>query len=130
MRAIVALSVVVIAFAIMFIFFVMSTAPWGVVDFLPPSGNFTGTTTVTTTYGYACVFSDISGGQAIVNSTVTTLTGVGGTCYPRLEGYLQLPLGPDIVEVWLVGFAAALGGSAYYFHRKAQRKSVGVASMQ
>jgi len=120
-RALVALGVLILLFAAIFILFVMSLAPRGVIDFAFPSGNFTGTTTITTSYGYVCVASHITGGPvSLANSTI--IPGGGMQCSPELFGSLQVPVGPEIFVVWLIAFAVALGTLAYYFHRKAQRK--------
>lgn len=122
-RALVALSVLVLAFAAIFILFVMSPAPRGVIDFFPPSGNFTGTTTITTSYGYVCMASHIPGAENYAASSTTTLPGIGMQCSPELYGSLQVPVGPEIFVLWLIAFAVALGSLAFYFYRKAQQKS-------
>jgi len=123
MRAPLALGVLILAFVAVFILFVQSPAPPGVIDFSPPTGNFTGTTTITTTYGYVCVASIVSGAQGDVNGTLTTLTGIGMNCHPELYGSLQVPVRPEIFVVWLVAFAIALGSLAFCFHRNAQQKT-------
>jgi hypothetical protein len=121
MRAPLALGVLILAFAVVFVLFVQSPAPRGVIDFSPPDGNFTGTTTITTTYGYVCVASLVSGAQGDVNGTVTTLTGVGMNCHPELYGSLQVAVGPEIFVVWVLAFAIALSSLAFYLHRKTQK---------
>jgi hypothetical protein len=126
MRAPLALGVLILAFVAAFILFVQSSAPYGVIDFSPPTGNFTGTTTITTTYGYVCVASVVSGAQGYVNGTLTTLTGIGMTCNPELYGSLQVPVGPEIFVVWLIAFAIALGSLAFYLYRKAAQRSTSI----
>jgi len=123
MRALVALSVLVIAFVAMFILFVQSPLPFGSVPDFYPSGNFTGTTTITTSYGYVCVASHIPGAENYAASSTTTLPGIGMQCSPELFGSLQVPVGPEIFVVWLIAFAVAFGTLAFYFHRKAMQKS-------
>jgi hypothetical protein len=118
MRAPLALAVLILAFVVAFILFVQSPAPYGVIDFSPPTGNFTGTTTITTTYGYVCAASLVSGAQGDVNGTLTTLTGIGMNCHPELYGSLQVPVGPEIFVVWLIAFAIGLGSLAFYLYRK------------
>jgi hypothetical protein len=123
MRALLAASVLVLAFGIIFVLFVRSPAPSGVIDFSPPDGNFTGTTTITTAYGYVCVASHVSGALATVNYTVTTLTGIGMQCEPEFYGSLQVPVGPEAFAIWLIAFAVALCTLAFYSHRKTQQKA-------
>ena len=121
MRAIVALIAVVVIFSAIFFLFVKSDAPSGAVLFAPPAENFTGTTTIATSFGYECVVSHGSGAETTVvsNSTTTigTQAGIGMNCYPVLFGYLQVPVGPEIVLVWLVAFALAVAVWAFYFRR-------------
>jgi predicted Kef-type K+ transport protein len=124
-----ALGVLILAFVAAFILFVQSPAPYGVIDFSPPAGNFTGTTTITTTYGYVCVASVVSGALGDVNGTLTTLTGVGMNCRPELYGSLQVPVGPEIFVVWLVAFAIALGSLAFYLYRKTAQRSTSITGM-
>jgi predicted Kef-type K+ transport protein len=124
-----ALGVLILAFVAAFILFVQSPAPYGVIDFSPPTGNFTGTTTITTTYGYVCVASVVSGALGDVNGTLTTLTGVGMNCRPELYGSLQVPVGPEIFVVWLVAFAIALGSLAFYLYRKTAQRSTSITGM-
>jgi hypothetical protein len=126
MRAPFAFGVLILAFVAIFVLFVQSPAPRGVIDFSPPTGNFTGTTTVTTTYGYVCVASVVSGAQGDVNGTLTTLTGIGMNCRPELFGSLQVPVGPEIFVVWLVAFAIAFGSLAFYLYRKAAQRSTSI----
>ena len=125
MRRAAALSavIIIVAFCISFFLFVKSNAPLGPpVDFFSPvSGNFTGTTTITTSFGYVCVASHVSGAATattfIDESTIitTTLAGVGVVCHPELFGYLQVPTGPGIILVWLVAFVVAIAAWAFYF---------------
>jgi len=129
MRAPLALGVLILAFAAVFVLFVQSPAPRGAIDFSPPTGNFTGTTTITTTYGYVCVASVVSGAQGDVNGTITTLTGVGMNCRPELYGSLQVPVGPEIFVVWLIAFAIGLGYFAFYFYRKTAQRSTSITGM-
>jgi hypothetical protein len=114
LRPLLALGVVVLAFVLVFYLFVMSNAPRGIVDFGPPTGNFTGTTTITTSYGYLCVASHIPG------------PGIGEKCSPELYGSLQVPVGPGIFVVWLIALALALGSLAFYLNRNAHQKSPAV----
>jgi hypothetical protein len=122
MRAPLALGALILAFVAAFILFVQSPAPRVVIDFSPPTGNFAGTTTITTTYGYVCVASVVSEAQGDVNGTLTTLTGIGMNCRPELYGSLQVPVGPEIFVVWLVAFAIALGSLAFFFYRNGNGK--------
>jgi hypothetical protein len=123
MRAPLALGVLILVFVAVFVLFMQSPAPRGAIDFSPPTRNFTGTTTITTTYGYVCVASIVSGAQGDVNGTITTLTGVGMNCHPELYGSLQVPFGPGILVVWLIAFAIAFGSLAFYLRRKTQQKA-------
>jgi hypothetical protein len=126
MRAPLALGALILAFVAVFILFVQSPAPPGAIDFSPPTGNFTGTTTITTTYGYVCVASLVSGAQGDVNGALTTLTGVGMNCRPELYGSLQVPVGPEIFVVWLIAFAICLGSLAFYLFREAAQRSTSI----
>jgi hypothetical protein len=128
MRAPLAFGVLILAFVAVFILFVQSPAPYGVIDFSPPAGNFTGTTTITTTYGYVCVASVVSGAQGVVNGTFTTLTWIGMNCHPELYGILQVPVGPEISVVWFIAFVIALGSLAFHFYRNGQQKSSSLVS--
>jgi len=110
--------VVILAFVAVFLLFVQSQAPRGF-DFSPPTGNFTGTTT----YGYVCVASVVSGAQGDVNGTLTTLTGIGMNCHPGLYGSLQVLVGPEVFVIWLIAFAIALSSLAIYFYRKTKQKT-------
>jgi hypothetical protein len=121
-RPLLGLGAVVLVFAVIFVLFVMSTAPRGILDFAPPSGNFTGTTTLTTSFGYVCAASHIPGIENYAASSTTTLPGIGMQCSPELYGSLQVPVGPGIIAVWLVAFALALGSMAIYLNRKAKQK--------
>jgi len=111
-----ALALLVLGFVITYELFLKSLAPGGVVDFSPPSGNFTGTTTISTAYGYMCAASHITDAQtAFVNSTSTTLTGIGMSCYPEFYGDLQIPFGSEIIVVWLVTLAVIVALVFYLF---------------
>jgi len=110
-----AVGALILGFASIFSLFLMSLAPQGVLDFGPPNGNFTGTTTISTSFGYLCVASHISsapGGLA---------GGIGMNCSPEFYGYLQVPLGSEAFAFWLLTFAA-FGISAAYLSRKINRK--------
>jgi hypothetical protein len=126
MRAIVTLIAVVSVFSVIFLLFVKSDAPSGAILFAPPGGNFTGTTTIATSFGYECVVSHGSGAETTIvsNSTTTigTQAGIGINCYPEFFGHLQVPVGPEIPLVRLVAFAAAVALLAFYFRRVAMRK--------
>ena len=108
--------VIIVAFCLSFFLFVKPNAPLGaVVDFTGPSGNFTGTTTFATSFGYECTASHVSGAREYVSGTTTTLTGVGVQCYPERFGYLQVPTGPGIILFWLVAFVVVIAVWAFYF---------------
>jgi hypothetical protein len=126
MRAPLALGALILAFVVVFVLFVQSPAPYGVIDFSPPTGNVTGTTTITTTYGYVCVASVVSGAHGDVNGTITTLTGVEMNCHPELYGSLQVPVVPEIFVVWLIAFAIALVSLAFYLHRRTAQRSTSI----
>ena len=96
------LAVLVVGFLVVYLLFLRSSAPQGVVDFAPPSGNFTGTTTITTAYGYVCMASQITAVQTPPDFPTGTMTGVGMQCSPDLYGALQIPFGSGIVLAWLV----------------------------
>src|ERR1035437_9733169 len=101
MRPLLALSLLILAFVTIFILFVMSSAPGGIIDFAPPNGNFTGTTTITTAYGYICEASHITQVES-PPANVTTLSGIGIVCYQAFSGILRAPIGPEIFALWLV----------------------------
>lgn len=123
MKPLLAVGLLILAFAAVFLLFVMSLAPWGVIDFGPPSGNLTGTTTFTTSYGYVCVASHVPGAENYAASSTTTVPGVGIHCSPELYGALQVPVGPEVFVVWLVALAAASCALALYFSRKTQQRA-------
>jgi len=123
MKPLLAVGLLILAFAAVFLLFVMSLAPWGVIDFGPPSGNFTGTTTFTTSYGYVCVASHVPGVENYAASSTITVPGIGIHCSPELYGALQVPVGPEVFVVWLVALAAASCALAFYLHRKARQSS-------
>ena len=111
--------VIIVVFCLSFFLFVKSNAPLGPpVDFAAPSGNFTGTTTITTSFGYVCVASHVSGATEYASGATTTLTGVGVECYPELFGYLQVPTGPGTILLWLVAFAVVIAAWAFHFRAR------------
>jgi hypothetical protein len=114
------MGTVTIVFAVAFVLFLVQGSQQfgGIVDYAPPTEEFTGSTTITTAGGDVCVYSHISGAIETVNSSViTTLTGIGGTCSPLLEGYLPVPVGAAIFATWFVALVTAFSLLLLYFRR-------------
>ena len=89
MRTLPAVFVLVLVFIAIYVLFLPHLAP-GVPDFYPPS-NMTGTTTITTSYGYVCTASGNASHSEI-------------TCSPEFFGSLHVPIAVSLLS--LGGFAA------------------------
>ena len=126
MTAFLALIVLALAFASIFTLFLGSPAPRGELLFSPPLGNFTGTTTVSTSFGYVCEASHMSAASVVAASSPPGRIGAGIeiNCYPEYFGYLQVPLGPYQFPVWLVTFAV-FGILSFYLSHKMLQKTPG-----
>jgi len=100
-RILAAAAALVVVFAAIYELFLRFLGPPGVVLFAYPSGNITGTTTITTSYGYVC-----------------TASPSGMYCSPEFFGNLHVPVMVSLVP--LAGFAALCALVFYLLVRRSQ----------